>query len=261
MNTTSVSDDSLMAIMANNNNMASMALQQPQLWPLGVGLSDRYIEKPGAEDNCSCLCCCSSAAWFYDSEYRRGSESSVDNGCCKWAIKDADILGQKMSFEGRQCCALESCGSNPEVTIQADGVEIGKVVINMPHGCSIPPDGADLLIVTDARGNPKYFRRDNMTRPWFRYSFQDGDACGWQGTRHPVYQAGVEPFDKMRPIATITTRYHAWAPCHPRYVGIEKMPNVPPEDQKLLLGLALAAWWRPGGPGRQTENPAPTPMQ
>ncbi len=249
----------MMMMMMQNGAMPmqSMAPIQPQLWPAGVGITDRSVAGAADAEKCSCppiWCCLTRPVWFHDAEYTRGSDKQASQRfgcCCGWKIDDADVLGQKMSFEGKECCGIDSCWE-PEIHIKSGGVAIGKAVMVLPCSCSCGE--IDMCFVSDARGNKKYVRRENICMPMYLY--WSGDFCGWQSYRWPVFPAGAPSVSATRqpmPIAHITYRFHACTICHPTWVGIEQMPDVPPEDQKLLVGMALCRWWRSEAQGKQQD--------
>ena len=131
----------------------------------------------------------------------------------------------------------------PEIHISENGREIGKAVMLLPCSCTFGE--VDMCVVKDASGNPRYVRKENMCCPQYRY--WSGDWCGFQQYRWPIHPANTTVKTGYNSaFGHIMFRYHACFLCHPIQVGIDgndmRNMNVPPDDQKLLIGMALCRW-------------------
>ena len=204
------------------------------LWPNGVGITDR----PQTDDACGCppcVCmCCARPIWYTDAS-RTAVSDMVEwkYGCCmEWHVDNPNILGVPgLSFHGRIPC----CGCTQYVDVTEQGRKVGHVALYQKCACS----QTIMAEAFDANGVSKFARIDNPCNPVDHFS---GDHCGWGEHNWPIMWT---PNQQAGPIAHMTYRRHCCVGCYPSWTGIRQMPaGAPPEDQKLLLAMVHARYWR-----------------
>jgi hypothetical protein len=233
--------------MLGNPQMGSMP-GFAGIWPQGVGITDREFQNP---DDCSCppMCYCwTRPIWFASSDLKtRSPQAGWRPNICMpgWWIRDADVLGQKISFEGREVCGVETC-YEPEVHVYDSSAggeprKVGHIIMKMPCcACS----ETEMALAKDARGTPRFARIEHPCCPAMRYLRKvDNECIGWWEYQWPV--KSMQMPKTAPPIAQIVYRFHYCFVCHPIWVGFRQIPgSLGPDDQKLLLGMAIVRLWR-----------------
>lgn len=202
----------------------------PALWPNGIGITTG----PTSETECSCqpMGCCSVPLWYTDPQRQYLSQKTamtpVQCSSTAWNV-NADVFGAPLRFWGeRPCCSCERL-----VHVEEAGVPIGKVVMYQPCSCG----EAVLAEAFDEQGVSRFRRTENTCSP---ASHRSGDVCcGWFEYNWPIYSA-----TSPQPVH-LTYRQHVCACCYPTWVGFRRWPaGVTANDQKLLLAMAHARYWR-----------------
>lgn len=219
------------------------------LWPQGVGVTDREFDNP---DDCSCppCYCWTKPIWFASSDMKhRSAQAGWRPNVCRpgFTISNADVLGQRMDFEGKEVCGVETC-YEPELHVydSSGGQQrkVGHIIMKMPicNACSCSE--IDLAVAKDANGVELFARQENPWCPEARYLRKmDYDCCGYWEYQWPIRS---KKFSRNAPpVGQIIYRFHYCFMCHPIWVGFRQIPGImSPDDQKLLLGLAIVRLWR-----------------
>jgi hypothetical protein len=121
------------------------------------------------------------------------------------------------------------------VDVSEGGRPIGHVMLYQRCTCS----QVVMAEAFDAEGQSKFTRIDNPCNPLDHFS---GDHCGWYEHNWPVMWTQAP---EAEPVAHITHRQHCNSCCYPTWLGIRQMPQgAAPDEQKLLVAMLHARWWR-----------------
>jgi len=220
------------------------------LWPNGVGITDR----PQNDESCGSpqFVCCSRPIRYTDGSGAATSEMVKWNYACggAWHVDNPNVHGVSgLSLQGRTPC----CGCTQYVDVTDQGRKVGHVAIYGTHCAFSEHVMAEAF---DANGDSKFVRIDHPCHPQHIFV---GDRCGWGELSWPIASTAQLPVvwsPNRRPpfVAFMTHRRHCCTSCYPSWVGIRQMPaGASPDDQRLLLAMIHARFWRLGQETQQAS--------